>query len=305
MRSILRRLFRSHSTAVAYLALFAALGGTAYAAVTVTGKNIKNGTITGKDVKNRSLGTKKLSAKALGSLTGKQGPAGPQGVPGATGPMGSQGPQGPPGPTASSSVRKEPATGTALNPSATVIDLASVNDSGDRQITTTFAGRIMATGHAIAYNASAVSGEFRCQLLISDGTGPNNGLTPMSSRGVSTTQAVSGVGQTQTLTGAAVKPPGTYNVQMTCHEATGNLAAEQATLVVWAAAPPAQPRRNAVDQRSGHEHFPTATHRRRQQVQWPPRPRGRRLSGRHDGDDTRRGRSRGQAASPRAYGPGR
>jgi hypothetical protein len=64
MRSILKRLSRRHSTAVAYLALFAALGGSAYAAVTVTGKDIMNGTITGKDVKNRSLGTNKLSAKA-------------------------------------------------------------------------------------------------------------------------------------------------------------------------------------------------------------------------------------------------
>jgi hypothetical protein len=94
MRSILRRLSRRHSTAVAYLALFAALGGSAYAAVTVTGKNIKDGTITGKDVRNRSLGTKKLSAKAISSLTGQRGPAGPQGQ---AGPQGPAGPSGVPG----------------------------------------------------------------------------------------------------------------------------------------------------------------------------------------------------------------
>jgi hypothetical protein len=79
MRSILRQLSRRHSTAVAYLALFAALGGTAYVAVTVTGKNIKDGTVTGRDVKNRSLGTSKLSATALSSLAGQRGPTGPQG----------------------------------------------------------------------------------------------------------------------------------------------------------------------------------------------------------------------------------
>ena len=55
MRSILKRLLRRHTTVVAYVALFAALGGSAYAVATVTGKSIKNGTITGKDVKNRSL----------------------------------------------------------------------------------------------------------------------------------------------------------------------------------------------------------------------------------------------------------
>ena len=120
MRSILKRLSRRHSTAVAYLALFAALGGSAYAAVTVTGKNIKDGTITGKDVKNRSLGTNKLSATAVSSLTGQRGPTGPQGPkgdtgergpagptgttgpkgePGPAGPQGAQGPAGPPGPS--------------------------------------------------------------------------------------------------------------------------------------------------------------------------------------------------------------
>jgi hypothetical protein len=99
MRSTLRRLGRRHTTAVAYLALFAALGGSAYAAVTVTGKQIKNGTITGKDVKNRSLGAGKLSASALGSLAGERGPTGPQGDRGPKGEAGKQGPIGPAGAT--------------------------------------------------------------------------------------------------------------------------------------------------------------------------------------------------------------
>jgi collagen triple helix repeat protein len=99
MRSTFRRLARRHTTAVAYLALFAALGGSAYAAVTVTGKQIKDGTITGKDVKNRSLGTGKLSASALGSLAGERGPAGPQGPAGPKGDPGKQGPSGATGAT--------------------------------------------------------------------------------------------------------------------------------------------------------------------------------------------------------------
>ena len=100
MRSILKRLSRRHGTAVAYLALFAALGGSAYAAVTVTGKNIKDGTVTGNDVKNSSLGTGKLSPSAVSSLTGRPGPAGPQGEKGAAGergPIGMTGAQGPKG----------------------------------------------------------------------------------------------------------------------------------------------------------------------------------------------------------------
>ena len=98
MQSILKRLSRRHSIAVAYLALFAALGGSAYAAVTVTGKNIKDGSVTGRDVKNRSLGTSKLSTSAVSSLIGQRGPAGPQGEKGEQGPVGPKGGAGPVGP---------------------------------------------------------------------------------------------------------------------------------------------------------------------------------------------------------------
>jgi hypothetical protein len=67
---------------VALVALFVALGGSAYA-LTITGASIRNGTITGADVKNRSMkGTKfqlnsiggnaiKASALKSGSFTGR------------------------------------------------------------------------------------------------------------------------------------------------------------------------------------------------------------------------------------------
>jgi hypothetical protein len=99
MRTIFRRLFRRHTTVVAYLALFAALGGSAYAAVTVTGKNIKDGTVSGRDVKNRSLGKAELSPSAVSSLLGDRGPAGPQGPAGPKGPQGEPGLPGAPGET--------------------------------------------------------------------------------------------------------------------------------------------------------------------------------------------------------------
>jgi len=98
MRSIFIWLTRRTSTVIASVALIAALGGSAYAAVTVTGKLIKNGTVTGKDVKDHSLGAGELSAAAVGSLTGQRGPAGPQGPQGEKGDKGEQGPAGPQGP---------------------------------------------------------------------------------------------------------------------------------------------------------------------------------------------------------------
>ncbi len=49
-----RRLVPSPAMIVALVALFMAMGGSAYALV-ITGKSIRNGSITGKDVKNRTL----------------------------------------------------------------------------------------------------------------------------------------------------------------------------------------------------------------------------------------------------------
>ena len=117
MRSILKRLSRRHTTAVAYLALFAALGGSAYAAVTVTGKNIKDGTITGRDVKNRSLDSKKLSTTAVSSLTGQRGPAGPQGEKGEGGPAGPTGATGSKGETGSAGAQGAPGPAGPAGPS--------------------------------------------------------------------------------------------------------------------------------------------------------------------------------------------
>ena len=54
-----------HATVVAYLALFVALGGGAYAAAEIGSADIVDGSVTSADVKNRTLSTKDLSAKAL------------------------------------------------------------------------------------------------------------------------------------------------------------------------------------------------------------------------------------------------
>jgi len=70
--SIGKRLVRRHGTAVAYVALFAALGGSAYAAVTITGANIKDGTVTGKDVKNRTLSGVNVKNDSLSGLDVKE-----------------------------------------------------------------------------------------------------------------------------------------------------------------------------------------------------------------------------------------
>ncbi len=96
----------TYTNVAATLALFVALGGSSYAAVTLTGANVRNGTMTGSDLRNESVegrdvdngsltGTDlkngSVTASDLGSLAGAdvkpaqtaagpQGPAGPAGT---------------------------------------------------------------------------------------------------------------------------------------------------------------------------------------------------------------------------------
>lgn len=83
LTTLTRRVPRpSVALVVAFVALFAALGGTGYAALKVTGKNIQNGTVTGDDIKNKSLKEKELEPdtitgsrikeSALGTVPGAQ-----------------------------------------------------------------------------------------------------------------------------------------------------------------------------------------------------------------------------------------
>ena len=72
----------SYANVVATLALMCSLGGTSYAALTITGKNVKDGSLLSADFKAGQL------------PAGAQGPQGAQGLPGAQGPAGQQGEKG-------------------------------------------------------------------------------------------------------------------------------------------------------------------------------------------------------------------
>jgi hypothetical protein len=96
------RLRPNVSGAVALLALFVALSGSAVAAGALITKSsqIKAGTVNSGDIKNRTVKVKDLSKKARATLTGAQGPkgdTGAQGLQGLQGPKGDPGLQGPQG----------------------------------------------------------------------------------------------------------------------------------------------------------------------------------------------------------------
>jgi hypothetical protein len=86
---------------VSLAALFVALGGTSYAAIAVTGANVKNGSLSGADIRNGSLrGTDvrngsltagDLTANTIASLRGAAGATGATGATGTTGKTGAAG----------------------------------------------------------------------------------------------------------------------------------------------------------------------------------------------------------------------
>lgn len=94
----------SPSMLVALLALFVALGGSSYAALTlpkgsVGTKQIKNDAVTSKKVKNNSLSVGDFRASQRSRLRGPRGFQGPQGS------QGPKGPQGEPGRSALATLR--------------------------------------------------------------------------------------------------------------------------------------------------------------------------------------------------------
>ena len=95
----------TYANVVASLALFVALGGGAYAAITlpkdsVGSKQIKDGSVRSVDLANNAVTAAKVKNGSLLSADFKAGqlPAGAQGRTGAQGPVGPQGPIGQPGP---------------------------------------------------------------------------------------------------------------------------------------------------------------------------------------------------------------
>ena len=80
----------TYANVMATVAVFIALGGSSYAAIRVTGKNVKDSSLTGRDIKNSSLTTSDLKDRSLLATDFKVGqlPAGPPGPKGDRGDKG-------------------------------------------------------------------------------------------------------------------------------------------------------------------------------------------------------------------------
>ena len=162
--------------AVGYVALFVALGGTSYAAVSlprnsinsaqlkpgaVAATDLRTGAVTSRSVRNRSLRPQDLAPGTL--LRGAAGPAGPAGPAGSTGPagpagaQGDTGPQGPAGPTEGTSNDHYSVIGQTVTPEAT-FDVAS--------FTTTRAGRVHVTKVMSYLSVGCSAGTWRVFLVV-------------------------------------------------------------------------------------------------------------------------------------------
>jgi hypothetical protein len=73
----MRRFLPSPAMVVAVIALIASLTGSAYAALVITGKSIKNGTVTGKDIRNHSLRGSDIHHDGIGGGSIKESTLGP------------------------------------------------------------------------------------------------------------------------------------------------------------------------------------------------------------------------------------
>ena len=163
LRAVLSRL--TYANVVATIALMLALGGTAVAAATLTGRDIVDGTITGRDLRDFTIGPRKIKNGSLlarnfraGQLPrgepGATGPAGPRGV---AGPQGPTGPTGPPGPTPVAYSILDDGFSTAGT--AKVVDLALP------------AGLYLVNARMSPFSAAVTSLSSHCSLHVIGGSG--------------------------------------------------------------------------------------------------------------------------------------
>ncbi|MCW3047116.1 MAG: Collagen triple helix repeat protein [Solirubrobacterales bacterium] len=183
---------------VSMVALFVALGGSSYAAVTITGKQIKDSSITTKDIKDGSLLTRDFKPGQL-----PRGVAGPQGPAGAAGRDGAIGPAGPAGVNGTNGVNGQDGATGPRGPSDAYVsgNVAPQSDSNSASVTVPAGDYVAAASGQVLYfkddSTFPVSeGEATCSLTSAGdaphntgtfATVPSHGFSSGTQRGGSTT----------------------------------------------------------------------------------------------------------------------
>lgn len=238
--SLLRR-HLSFANVVALIALFVALGGSAYA-VTSLPKNsvgtaqLKKGAVTAAKVKKGSLLGSSFKAGQLPA--GAQGPVGPTGPQGKPGTDGQRGPEGPPGPTASAFSEGTDEFGLTgeLKTAVDLVGGSVVEQSGP--LVVSVPSRIVANATVTIFKPTfegATAGQSFCRLQLVEGTTAKTFGT-FSNFTYEATTAGQVVFHTVALTGAIDVAPGSYDIRAACSRRLGSPAPEiKAALTVQGA----------------------------------------------------------------------
>ena len=141
------------SDVLAATALFVALGGTSYAAITlprasVGERELKRNAVTSTRVADRSLQRRDFARGVLGREGEQAGPQGPAGPAGPAGPQGERGPQGEPG----SGTGVQLAGGARRQLASTGCESVTLIDE---TITLTQPGRLLFAMRTVAWNTDA------------------------------------------------------------------------------------------------------------------------------------------------------
>jgi len=117
----------TYANVVATLALFAALGGTSYAAVKVTSRDVRDGSLRGRDIRGGSLKSKQVKDGSLLARDFKAGqlPAGSAGPAGPAGRVGPAGSAGAAGSDAANVMLAHVDTGTVVNSGSSYSGIAA------------------------------------------------------------------------------------------------------------------------------------------------------------------------------------
>ncbi len=171
-----------------------------------------------------------LDAAQLRGATGPPGPAGPAGATGATGATGAKGAKGAkgdPGPAGRTASAATSASGPFnVEPANTTVDSAVMRTT----ITTTAESRIVATT-AMTLMSSGGSSIARCSLVLEE---PLGSFTGAAMSRLHTIALEPSTPMSMALTGAIVRPAGTYGVGVHCTTAGGAFF-EEGDLTVVAA----------------------------------------------------------------------
>jgi hypothetical protein len=164
----------TYANVMATIAVFVALGGSSYAALRVTGKQVADRSLTGRDVKTGSLTSRQIKDRSLRAKDFRAGqlPAGVQGPQGIAGPQGPDGPKGEKGDTGAKGDAGEvgPTYGQTISRFSASVNGCGLTTLLELPVTVTRPARILALG-AGAWSAGSTnlnSGSLTASLLLDD-----------------------------------------------------------------------------------------------------------------------------------------